>query len=102
MGLICAPARVLKLCALSGEFAAARDEKKKYDSAENRKKYHGAEAFLFFFYILQIPTRGEHPADEHADDTTKGDASGEHGAEERALFALLRDVSFSFFFARAV
>ena len=104
MGLICAPARVLKVCAskVANSPPAARDEKKKYDSAENRKKYHGAEAFLFFFYILQIPTRGEHPADEHADDTTKGDASGEHGAEERALFALLRGVSFSFFFARAV
>jgi len=77
-----------------------RREEKIRHSAENRKKCHGAEAFLFFFYILQIPTRGEHPADEHADDTTKGDASGEHGAEKCTLFALLRRVSF--FFARAV
>ena len=79
-----------------------RREKKYLESSELVVNVKKMVAFLFFFYILQIPTRGEHPADEHADDTTKGDASGEHGAEERALFALLRGVSFSFFFARAV
>jgi len=99
VGLICARARVL--IKRNAEFAAATDTRKKYlESSELVVNVKKMVAFLFFFYILQIPTRGEHPADEHANDTTKGDASGEHGAEKCTLFALLRRISF--FFARAV